>query len=760
MYKYVVVIISLSTVLFSERDLSDFRNQRFEIMNPAPRGSVLYGPTRVWDSRAVLYSAIPDTINASNMVCQLDSVYPFEADVTDDINPANYWNVDTVISWWWCWSGFMTWTLVPNIHMVMYDDNSGQPADDPYQEVVIEQGNYAVFEYVTDERWRLECYTSGVLNIDPGLQWFEIQPSNVFTVNGMTGIVGEPGIGNSQEAYFRSQVLGYPNWVTASTVFGSPNEAGFVILGTTGGGPTHDVGCVAITSPPSQVFPNSCYDCEALIRNFGSSDETFPVEFMIDSSGTIVYQETIDSVFLAVGQDTVITLPPWTAPQNAGLIYTVACWTALPNDENPSNDTAYATITTVTHFWEVLNPPEIPHASSGHSCAATNDTSYWMMNIQTTSGFIPDCDLYNINTNTWTPSATVNPFGAGSYGTANAVNGKIYCIGGTVSWPNPLRRVHIYDPVNDQWTQGADAPTGLLDHAAAVYMNRYIITFGNGNWAITPTNEVYVYDTELDTWSTGTTFPGTARGAAAFAVVDWWSWEKYAVGACGYKQDGTYGNDYIVGIIDTDDPTQITWGNWQTIPGMTTGRYRVPYTQDGWWLWLINGQYGPYNDVWTYDPNGDFWYDWECPKPTPMANVAPLALIYLPNYWQIFVPGGYNGIFLNSHEKFSNLWGGTEEQPSRHLPTALLINPLINPVKSPVPITFSNNLLSSIQFKIYDSAGRIVRTIIDGRAIPPGTKTVFWNGRDDKGQSVPSGVYFLRLQAGDQVTTKKIVYLK
>ena len=38
--------------------------------------------------------------------------------------------------------------------------------------------------------------------------------------------------------------------------------------------------------------------------------------------------------------------------------------------------------------------------------------------------------------------------------------------------------------------------------------------------------------------------------------------------------------------------------------------------------------------------------------------------------------------------------------------------------------------------------------------------TLRWDGRDDRGQSVASGVYLYRLRAGDQVQTRKLLMLR
>jgi hypothetical protein len=49
-----------------------------------------------------------------------------------------------------------------------------------------------------------------------------------------------------------------------------------------------------------------------------------------------------------------------------------------------------------------------------------------------------------------------------------------------------------------------------------------------------------------------------------------------------------------------------------------------------------------------------------------------------------------------------------------------------------------------IRLTVHDTAGRLVRTLVDG-AEPAGTQEVSWDGRDDQGREVGSGIYFLRL---------------
>jgi hypothetical protein len=62
-------------------------------------------------------------------------------------------------------------------------------------------------------------------------------------------------------------------------------------------------------------------------------------------------------------------------------------------------------------------------------------------------------------------------------------------------------------------------------------------------------------------------------------------------------------------------------------------------------------------------------------------------------------------------------------------------------------------------FVIYNARGQKVRTLFSGKAMP-GDHSVTWNGTDDNGHKVASGVYFLRLNAENYTSMKKAMLLK
>jgi len=65
----------------------------------------------------------------------------------------------------------------------------------------------------------------------------------------------------------------------------------------------------------------------------------------------------------------------------------------------------------------------------------------------------------------------------------------------------------------------------------------------------------------------------------------------------------------------------------------------------------------------------------------------------------------------------------------------------------------------TVRLDVYNILGQRVRTIADGKR-EAGFHTVVWDGRDDAGNKVGSGVYLCRLEAGDFVAVRKMLLLK
>ena len=85
-----------------------------------------------------------------------------------------------------------------------------------------------------------------------------------------------------------------------------------------------------------------------------------------------------------------------------------------------------------------------------------------------------------------------------------------------------------------------------------------------------------------------------------------------------------------------------------------------------------------------------------------------------------------------------------------------------NPFNPRTAITFTvPGGTGSVQTRLdlYDVSGRVVRTLANG-PLPPGPHAEVWDGRDNDGQSVATGVYFAHLRSGGLTATKQLVLLK
>ena len=96
----------------------------------------------------------------------------------------------------------------------------------------------------------------------------------------------------------------------------------------------------------------------------------------------------------------------------------------------------------------------------------------------------------------------------------------------------------------------------------------------------------------------------------------------------------------------------------------------------------------------------------------------------------------------------------------RDIPTAFgLAQNVPNPFNPVTEIRFAIAAGCHVRLEIYDVLGKRVRTLIDGRE-KAGYRSALWDGRNDEGVDVSSGVYFYRLEAGGFTDTKKMILLR
>ncbi len=88
-----------------------------------------------------------------------------------------------------------------------------------------------------------------------------------------------------------------------------------------------------------------------------------------------------------------------------------------------------------------------------------------------------------------------------------------------------------------------------------------------------------------------------------------------------------------------------------------------------------------------------------------------------------------------------------------------LRNNMPNPFNPSTMIRFDLPVAARTDLCIYDLRGRLVRTLV-AQEMTAGYKGVSWDGKDDRGGQVPSGVYIYRIKAGDFRDQRRMVLVK
>ncbi len=102
------------------------------------------------------------------------------------------------------------------------------------------------------------------------------------------------------------------------------------------------------------------------------------------------------------------------------------------------------------------------------------------------------------------------------------------------------------------------------------------------------------------------------------------------------------------------------------------------------------------------------------------------------------------------------------EDDETEIPTEFSVQAYPNPFNSQVQITVNvpNNLIGkSMSFKIYNLLGQVVKTF-EINSTDKNIVKIFWDGKNDSGEVVASGIYIFTAVSGNFVKSMKLMYMK
>jgi hypothetical protein len=176
---------------------------------------------------------------------------------------------------------------------------------------------------------------------------------------------------------------------------------------------------------------------------------------------------------------------------------------------------------------------------------------------------------------------------------------------------------------------------------------------------------------------------------------------------------------------------------------------------------LFGGQFGfnfgegVLGDTWEYD--GTSW------TPVPIAGPSArtfVKMVYDSDRRRMVLFGGYDGTQMvdDTWELVSQQTGGIRWTAPETERLALAQN-APNPFNPHTQISYQLTTDGPARLRILDVSGAHVRTLVD-RIQAAGMHAASWDGRDDRGAEVASGIYYYRLDASGSRETRRMALVR
>ncbi|MEK9138276.1 MAG: YCF48-related protein, partial [Bacteroidota bacterium] len=529
----------------------------------------------------------------------------------------------------------------------------------------------------------------------------------------------------------------------------SAQDFPFVLIGATGAVAAHDIGVASAVQLPSA----DTVRFRASVWNFGASPETtYQVRWSIDGA----VQATIpNSRILAVGGIDTVQLN-WTAPTPGS--HTLRAWTILGTDANLTNDTVTVRFN-VSAGWtfnnsgtgNVLNSVKAVDRNVGWAggnagtVLRTVDGGITWRSVGTTtiSG-----DVYAVEAlDSTTAFVTTTPSTTRIYRTTNG--GTTWTsvftqTGGfidAIKMYNATTGIALGDPVTGKWTilkttnggaawaRIATEPTAIAGQAG---LNNSLATFDTTHiWFGTTAGTVYRSTDAGLTWaSSATTFTGqvdeVAFNGTQFGVAGGQdAASRTTNGGTTWTAINIGGSGFVLGLAAT--------GNNDFWAAQGDNVYRST-NRGATWSTSYTGTIGTLRHL-----------DFVVIGPTTRG-------------WTVSATGGIAAGLLTLT--------GVKEGNDRGTPTSFALDQNYpNPFNPTTTLRYALPKDARVNLTIYNVLGQRI-AVLSNEVRAAGFYDVLWNGRNDFGSQVASGVYFYRIEAqpvdGSETFTnlKKMLPLK
>jgi len=200
---------------------------------------------------------------------------------------------------------------------------------------------------------------------------------------------------------------------------------------------------------------------------------------------------------------------------------------------------------------------------------------------------------------------------------------------------------------------------------------------------------------------------------------------------------------------------QVSGGGWSSLSGFDVWAYDTSYYQGGIAFpmmksdtthddgsYRIGGLRAGYYKVILMTECGSVWYNNK-----PSWSLANIVSVTMPN---------------NTPDINFDLATSVEEKtdPTSQRPTEFVLSQNYpNPFNPITQIEYTLQNPAQVTLQIYNLLGQKVKTLVNEQK-PAGSYRIFWDGKNEAGITVASGIYFYRLKANGVSQTRRMVLLK
>ena len=554
-------------------------------------------------------------------------------------------------------------------------------------------------------RWGIGYYHLGSQFMDVGIKYFDGTTWTAVplrTYNATFGPAWDSVDISAYNGYDSIQVYGYFDdndgwyWYAAFDNVGLYPPA------------SHDVGCSEVVSPPVGGVSAADYDVIGRIQNFGDNIETFDVTANVfDTVGmTLVFTQIVTLTDFPVAGDSNVNFGTVTFAQDS--VYYTEIYTQLVGDVNPLNDTS------AILSWTGIAPGEIIFELDAE--AITGDIRLLGVEFDgeyfycTGASDYTQTWVYVIDTAGTLMHSYIQPAHSTGWGWRDIAWDYVY--------RGPDRIDTLYSSVD-----------GNVDKWGYDFVGDSIIYYGYFDGPESP-NRALAYDGDDDWFFTASFSNPLYKFNKDTLIIQ-------TVPNPGYAM---YGAAYDAG--HAGPPTIGPWLWWHSQDDPGTG------------FDLQIEQMDPNTMVFT----GVIL----APVPTMSTDGTAGGLCYWSDFRGMDVLFGMNqgtpdhifGVYLRMTPT------GIEEMPGVGTPLVFGFAPnMANPIRGHTAIVYTTTTPSKVSLKVYDTAGRLVRTLVNAQQ-PAGMKNIIWNAKDDNHRAVANGIYFIRLEAEENTATHKLVLVK